>query len=611
MVVPNQPSTTSAQASAVQAHLQAQQQAAAVEAQRRTSFFQMQHAAPPMMNGFFPSIQAAAVAQMNATAMVATAKLANSKDKKETNSALVVRSSVPKFNVAGGLYTVSQWARKCVEDNLEWIVKLARRHDPEEKAVMLAYGDGCQTLVLLDGAMNRMPPNLNVVQKIGIGVSAAPIDDKSDDKKMAAAGVLQPTDSIWDHLRYEQTDMSKDKVEKVMFIHTCMTNYGDGIEGRRRVLQVKTGAPQQPYLAIAYVPNVVFEQQVLTKWKGPSPIGPNLAAMNMAAMTGGFLVPNMGGGVGGSNMMAHSASDSGTPAHPKENETVITFNPKELILLEKAWNGTLTSRDLKSKADKWTDADKQNCQATIQNATSEFKGTATKKRKKNDGAATKSDSNTKKATSVTTKVAATTTTKGTPKKKDEMKDGAKVASKDGPTKNAVAPTLPKKAESSSSSKKKTTVDNKAETITKTPAKKTPTAASSTKAAVTAPSATTGAPPNKEPKSTSKKSVKAEKKEPLKGKEQQGSVDSDDEPISKLKDTPSAKKKPSSSTVTPKSSHKSSSSGSSKKEVKKSESNDAKKGGSESSSTKKRGRSSNMKEEKNPAKKTRSNSKSKK
>ncbi len=528
------------------------------------------------MNGFFPSMQAAAVAQMNATAMVATAKLANSKDNKETNSILVVRSSVPKFNVAGGLYTVSQWARKCVEDNLEWIVKLSRRHDPEGRAVMLAYGDGCQTLVLLDGAMNQIPPDLNAVKKIGIGVSAAPIDDKSDEKKMAAAGVLQPTDSIWDHLRYEQTDTSKDKVEKIMFIHTCMTNYGDGIDGRRRVLQVKTGAPQQPYSAIAYVPNVVFEQQVLAKWKGSGSVVPNLAAMNVA-MAGSFLVPPMAGG----NMVAHAvATAAAATAPPEEKETVIMFNPKELILLEKAWDDKLTNRDLKSKADKWSEEDKKTCQLVIRRARAEFNLVARKKRKKNDGSAAKLAM--KKDASATK-----TSTNATPKM-EETKDSGKVASNDGPTKNAPEPVegnssakkaaVAKKPESSKKKK-----DDKEDVITKT--QKTPTSSKKSDGP-------------KEAKSSSKKAVKTEKESPKDTKE---AVDSDDEPISKLKETPNDKKKSSSAPKSAKSS--------AKKEKKKVEKKEAKK----EDSIAKRGRSKGSKnaEEENPAKKTRSKSKPKK
>lgn len=544
-----------------------------------------------MMNSFFPSMQAAAVAQMNATAMVGTAKLANSKDSKETNSSLVVRSSVPKFNVAGGLYTVSQWARKCVEDNLEWIVKLCRRRAPNANAVMLSYGDGCQTLVLLDAAMNQMPAELNTVQKIGIGVSTAPIDDKSDEKKMAAAGVLQPTDSIWDHLRYEQTDASKDKVEKVMFIHTCTTNYGDGIDGRRRVLQVKTGAPQKPYSPIAYVPNVVFEQQVLARWKGPGPAVPNMAAMNMAS----FLVPPMVEG----GMMSHSLSAAAmaATAPPEEGETVITFNPKELILLEKAFDNHLTNRDLKSKADKWSEDDKKACQLVIKRANAEFKWVASKKRKKNDGAALKTiAAKKKKAEPAPTKkdaIAAAPKKKDDPAlkkkdttaakpsatavskkegKKDEDKSSSKKVAVTGKEKTPSKIGAPKKAESG----KKKDKDVKEKTVAKTPVNKIPSKEAKADAL-------------EESKSASKK-----KKRSKQSKTKDEAVDSDDEPISKLKEPPAAEQQSKSPPKSPKSS--------AKKHHKKDE-----------ASQKKRGRSndSRNKEDAKHAKKSRSKSTSKK
>jgi hypothetical protein len=534
MVIPNPANpAAAAQASAVEAHLQAQHQQAVTEAQRRTSYLQMQQAQmqqapPPMIGGFFPSMHALAVAQMNATAMVATAKLANSKDNKETNSNFVVRSSVPKFNVAGGLYTVAQWARKCVEDNLEWIVKLSRRRDPALKAVMLAYGDGCQTLVLLDDAMNRMPADLNAVQKIGIAVSAAPIDDKSDEKKLAAAGVLQPTDSIWDHLRYEQTDPSKDKVENIMFVHTCMTNYGDGIDGRRRVLQVMTGAPQKPYAAVAYVPNITFEQQVLAKWNGPGAVIPNVAAMNMAA-AGRYLPPPRAGGNLMGQPVSAAAATVAASAPPEEDETVITFNPKELILLEKAFRNLLTSRDLKSKADKWSEADKKACQFVIKRANSEFKWITKKKRKKNVGkpAAKKAAPAAKKdaAAAEAAKSAANSTPTNEEKKHDANSAPkpslAKTAPEPAEGKASARKSAPKKAESAKKDKAE-----KVETVDKTLTKKSP---ASVKKADT----------KKEPKSSVKKSTK-EEKEPLKKKKGE-TVDSDDEPISKLKDTPSAKK----------------------------------------------------------------------
>ena len=138
------------QAQQHQVYAQAQQQAAAAaiaQQQRNSSFVWHQHAtaannttAAQAQNGysnFMPSMLAIQ-SSMNQMALVATAKLAPSKKKSASNSNLTVRTSVPRLNVAGGTYTVAQWARKCVEDNLDFVVKIARRDDPKADLVMLA-----------------------------------------------------------------------------------------------------------------------------------------------------------------------------------------------------------------------------------------------------------------------------------------------------------------------------------------------------------------------------------------------------------------------------------------------------------------------------------------
>jgi hypothetical protein len=412
------------QSAVAQAQMMAQQQASAAQQQQRNSSY----FAPPMLAAqtsfsAYNPMQAAAMAQMALPPMVAVARLANCNKKKETNSTTVVRNSVPRFNVAGGLYSVAQWARKSVEDNLEWIVKLIRRRCPDEDVVMLAYGDGCQTVVLLDDAINKMPEDMDAIPKIGIGVSSAPKDTKDDESKMARDGVLQPTDSVWDHLRFEHSDTSKDKKEQVLFIHTSVTFYGEAVDGRRRILQVKTKAPEHPLETVKYVPNPMFEQQLLAKWKGVSSgMAPELIQRYSMAMihgaTAGLMFPKPAMG-----MAAAAAHVAATTADEEEEGILITFNPKELILLERAFDNTLTKRDLKAKGDKWTEDDKKNCQYIIQRANKEFKWVNVKKLKaaaKGPAAKTKEDEKTedKKATQVKKEsVSANDTKKTTPAKK--------------------------------------------------------------------------------------------------------------------------------------------------------------------------------------------------
>jgi len=460
------------QAQQHQAQAQAQQQAAVVAAaqqqHRNSSFVWQQQAAAAsnataaqMQNGypnFMPSMLAMQ-SNMSQMAMVATAKLAPFTKKGASNSSLAVRNTVPRLNVAGGIYTVAQWARKCVEDNLEFVTKIARRDDPKADLVMLAYGDGCQTLVLFDSAMNKLPDDLSKIKKIHVGVSTAAIDDKRLGSEMAESGVLQPIDSLWDHLRYEQANATKDKKEKIIYIHTSMTVYGESEVGRRRVLQIKTKAPKSPFVAESYRSNVMFEREVLAKWKGESPgAAPGLRDYQMGAVGGVPILP--------------TANDS--EEKDDVNEFLITFNPKELLLLEKAFDNGLTPRDLKSKAEKWTDEDQKKCQSTILRAQNEFKYVFPRKpnRKKS-----KDDEEVDSGKKEKSKVAPASAKKSTPPKASKKDDTKKKPSAKIVPKKVKKATPAKKKSSGPSPKKVATkiepVDSDDEPIVKlkTPAKK--------------------------------------------------------------------------------------------------------------------------------------------
>ena len=459
---------------------QAQAQAQALQAanqQRNTGLWNMQGVAgSPMFNQFYAQQvhAAAAAAQENNMALVAVAKLSSCKKSPKSNSDLVVRTSVRKMNAAGGVFSVAQWTRKTLEENLDWLIKIAKRHAPKEYALLLAYGDGCETLLLIDSHCNKLPDDFNKLKKIGVGCSMIDVKSKAEETEIGNMGVLQASDPIWDHVRFETIE-KRDKTEKCLFIHTNVQIWGDSMENRRRVLQIVTEAPKKPFLALHYKPNPVFEQQALNKWKG---LNPNAvaAAFNPAAY-------------------AAVQPSAVVPVATKQPETVIAFNAKELLLLEKAFDNSLNSRDLKSKADKPTDDDKRKAQMTIRRAKAEFVAVkpAPKKRKKKDEAAELASP--AKAAKPAAKSPAK---KKTPSKSDETPSKKKKAEKtdeeEGPKK--------KKAKKETPTKKKETPTKKKETPTKkkeTPTKKAPA-----------------------------------KKAPAKKEESDSDSDSDDQPISKLK-----------------------------------------------------------------------------
>jgi len=325
----------------------------------------------PIMGGFAPYNQLAAyaAAQENALPMVSLAKLASSKSKGDTNSSLVVRGSLRRTNTLGGTLSVAEWTRKTLEENLEWLVKLAKRHATAEKAVFFTYGDGCETLLLIDEHVNVIPKNLTTVKKIFVGCSMGEIDSNFDEEKLAKMGVLQPKDSIWEHLRFETISSTKpvpeNKKPKGLFIHTKVSVFGESIEGRRRVLQVTTGSN------LGYKPNPAFEQHVLNKWKEifPPPFLP-MVGMTAAPLPLGVLPTGLPLGALPTGMPLPVPPPPAAAA--PEKETVITFNSKELLLLEKAFDNRLTERDTKATATKCTPQDKIAAQAVIRRAQNEF-----------------------------------------------------------------------------------------------------------------------------------------------------------------------------------------------------------------------------------------------
>eukprot|EP00980_Cylindrotheca_fusiformis_P031794 scaffold26981_cov157-Cylindrotheca_fusiformis.AAC.3 len=352
--------------------LQAAVSVGAAQQNQRNPLWGVQGFPPQMLGGlppnFYPQMQAAVSAQETSHALVATAKLGITKKSKDANSDLVVRSSVRKLNSNGGVISVGSWARKVVEDNLDWLVKLARRNFPKENAILLAYGDGCETMVLFDDHINKMPSDFASIQKIGVGVSVADLDAKKTDVELAKTGVLQAGDPIWEHLKFHQIDKNASDKEKSLYIHTSMHVWSDGMDGRQRVIQVKTKAPGNPFTAISYAPNPAFEQQVLSKWKGVpiiSPIAPIAPAM------------------------APPPASVPVPRPPVSVDTLISFNPKELLLLEKAFDNALTPRDLKTDVSKFTADDKRKCQSVIRRAKDEI--VIAKKRRKKVATSSKKD----------------------------------------------------------------------------------------------------------------------------------------------------------------------------------------------------------------------------
>jgi hypothetical protein len=215
-------------------------------------------------NADFQELAKAAAMRNNLhNSMAIPVRLANS-SAEHTNSSTVVRSLVKRFDFEGKLVTVADNVRKWMEeDNPEWMIQIARRMAGTPKdgraAFMLLYGDGYETLLLLDGI--EPPQDLSKVPTIGISASFAPAVGDMDQATAAKQGLLEPSDSLWEHINFELNRQGNDRS---LVLHTTsrvsVRSYEDIL--RKRVIRVWTSGPHKSILG-----RIERDAQLENKWK--------------------------------------------------------------------------------------------------------------------------------------------------------------------------------------------------------------------------------------------------------------------------------------------------------------------------------------------------------
>lgn len=247
-----------------------------------------QHWFPPPQQfppaDFQQELAKAAALRSNSNHLAIPVRLANSSQADHTNSTTVVRSLVKRFDLEGKLVTVAENVRKWMEeDNPEWLVQIGRRvgagyiTKDGKASFLLLYGDGYETLLLLDGI--DPPQDLSKVPTIGISASFAPAVGDMDQETAAKQGLLEPSDSLWEHVNFEFNRQGNDRS---LVIHTSsrvsMRSYDD--LHRKRVIRVWTVGPHRSALG-RIERDTMLENQWKLGWRG------SITAAKLPAATAG------------------------------------------------------------------------------------------------------------------------------------------------------------------------------------------------------------------------------------------------------------------------------------------------------------------------------------
>lgn len=241
-------------------------------------------------------------------------------------------------------------------------------HKENKGAVLINHGGSYATVCLLNGT--DLPKDLSRLQRIGIEVSVASTESEDMDanKRLDEYGIVNAVDSMYMHLKSGE-DLYGNQVR--VYIHPSQKNmgmegsWGEGAGKKMRIYRCYT-LKENPYsvhriqrcedLEHALQAGVEYPTKkakvAKTKTEEESTKAPPVASLPVNQPEKAKDAP----------VVTEIAVDT---ASAVDDTDKLGFNPREYILLEKAFHGTLNEKDLKDDATRFTAKDIQHAKKML------------------------------------------------------------------------------------------------------------------------------------------------------------------------------------------------------------------------------------------------------
>jgi hypothetical protein len=328
-----------------------------------------------------------------------------------TNGTRIVSTTIRRSNPQGEPLSVGEWSRQTIVQNSNWLVKIAKRDKDLSKngsgVVRITFGNGYDALVAID--CEGFPQEINEINKVGIAVCVSTVDDDDDVTRLKYRGVVNPSDSIFEHLQ-ASVEGGRHEQDIRIYIHTDAdpwTTLDESIE-RTEIYRVKTNR-NDPFSMGHMEHMVLLEEQLQATGKvgrlegGMKPAAktaspkktpatekkaaPTVKPANIKKVpaTASEAPPAVAKKTPAAT--ATKAAPSATVAQDKPDEDSkdrFEFTPKEYILLSKAFHGKLSKNDITANDLKFTDKEVGKAERICKTAKSALKKDTSKKRKIGD-----------------------------------------------------------------------------------------------------------------------------------------------------------------------------------------------------------------------------------
>jgi hypothetical protein len=160
-----------------------------------------------------------------------------------TNGTRIVSTTIRQSNAQGEPLSVGEWSRQTIVQNSDWLVKIAKRDKDISKngsgVVRITFGNGYDALVAID--CEEFPKEISEINRVGVVVCVSTVDDDDDSTRLKYRGVLNPSDSIFEHLQ-ACIEGGRHEQDIRIYIHTDVnpwTTLDESIE-RTEIYRVKT-----------------------------------------------------------------------------------------------------------------------------------------------------------------------------------------------------------------------------------------------------------------------------------------------------------------------------------------------------------------------------------
>lgn len=290
-----------------------------------------------------------------------------------TNGSRIVSTTIRQSNHQGEPLSVGEWSRQTILQNSDWLIKIAKRDKVIIKngsgVVRITFGNGYDALVAID--CEEFPEEISEINKIGAVVCISTVDDDDDITRLNYRGVVNPSDSIFDHLQ-ACVEGGRHEQDIRIYIHTDAnpwTTLDESIE-RTEIYRVKT-SPNDSFSMEGMEHMLLLEEHLQATGK----VGTLEAAKKAAAKTPAVAAA------------AAKAALSTVVAQVKSGEDSkhrFGFNPKQYILLSKAFNGKLSKHDIMTGNSKFTDKEVRKAERICKRVKTALKKENKKKRKMGD-----------------------------------------------------------------------------------------------------------------------------------------------------------------------------------------------------------------------------------